>query len=341
MAHSGGGGSSSGGSYGGNGGSRSTHTIMYGSSHYYRGAHKYTYWYNGKQNFYYADNVLTKKDVRFNFITLMSIGFPIVIILVLILILDMKFSMGGPLDTVGLDKSIIINDSSGLISNEEEFDLYKRLSDFRDETGVMVSVVTSTHRTTLYSIEREAYDLYYDMFNDESHWLIYYVGSSHDRSDDWEWHLMCGDDCLKVLNTLQENAFMYKFQHNLESDISFADSVISAINEVRPYTKPGLMETDKFPTIGNHKYDETIGNMTVPFIGFIIIGFVLIAIGIVGYNTPFTEHELARMNATYVPGKIIRMKCEYCFGEFELPRDTKKCPGCGSEELHKIGHSKV
>ena len=105
---------------------------------------------------------------------------------------------------------ICIEDDARLLEDKQK--LIEELEEFREETGISVAV--ETRRYCYYMPMREyALDEYYRHFEDESHWLIYYVGTEADRTDEWAWELVCGDDCSMVLDNDQENRFTQEFQN--------------------------------------------------------------------------------------------------------------------------------
>lgn len=330
MPHSGGGGSCSGGSYsGGSSGGSSGPSYSRGQSTPYPGSRRYVYYHNNEPHFYYSDRPLMPKDFKSQYWGLIIFGVAWFLIWT-ILCIGLFERSSGPLDLSDIDKTIYIRDESDIIDDTDEDWLKEYLEEFRDETGVIVSVVTYPYHNIGQSMEVEAYNEYCRMFYDESHWLIYYVGYDYDRTDDWEWHLMCGDDCVTVLSSSQEDKFTREFHKNLLRNMSFASAVVSAINELEPNTGTGFVYSK-----GAYVNDEYVGGnpvSTLAVLGFYsiaLIGLIGAVLGIHELRKPIKDVNVAKMRATVLNGDVSYIKCDYCGGSIVVGTVTK-CPYCGA-----------
>ena len=318
MAHSGGGGSSSGGSHGGgfSGGSGGDIGPVRGQSTYYKGANRYVYYYHGRSHIYYSDSPLREEDYRQNGVVYFVLGL-IGAIFMLALNIGMIWgsSTSGKL-SLDYNSQIYIDDRAYLIEDRDK--LIEDLEGFRDKTGVSVAVVTDTyyHGDDLMQV---ALDEYYRLFEDESHWLIYYVGSDKARGDEWAWELICGDDCIKVLDYDQEDRFTEKFHTNLKyTDDSFDEALINSIEYLEPKT-------------GWHLY----GGDEEAYIAMAIMVLLGVWLAIGGARRAWgsipPKHEAKmKAKATAKPqGELEYVKCPNCGGA-KVKGTASKCPYCGS-----------
>lgn len=169
MPHSGGGGRHSGGSHGGGGSSRPAM-----SHRPYRGCRSYVYYYRNRPYVYYADKLYNpKSEAILNIIkcTVFMIAF-------MTMIAGQLSICKGKLPLTYIH-SIYIKDDVGLI--EDKHALIQYLEEFKEKSGVTVSVVTEKPQLATIG---ESLNKYMELWDDESHWLIYYLGEEKDRSDD-------------------------------------------------------------------------------------------------------------------------------------------------------------
>lgn len=329
MPHSGGGGSSSGGcssssSGGGSYSGGSSRPAM--SKTYYSGATRYVYYYDNKPHTYYADKPYNPKNEARH-----KIFFAILWLLFTIPIFMTSFKIQSGKLPLNYDSAIYIEDNIGIINNKDVLTDY--LEDFREQSGVSVSVITESLNTETMgtTCENKAYNRYVDMWDDESHWLIYYMGDKTDRSDDWQWNLMCGDDCVKVLSTEQENKFTEEFHRRLVASnrYPFEDCIIESLKLLKINTGTRLVYKDGVNVNGVESGGQTVD---LPFIAmavlFIGVGIVLLINGIKELLYPSDEQK-AQMNAIEINRKEKRIKCEYC-GRYYYKNSVVECPYCGA-----------
>ena len=181
-----------------------------GQSTYRPGANRYVYYYRKKSHIYYSDSPLTEEDYRRDGVVFLVISFIFTAIWLWIAVgVTTEMSHSGKLEQ-NYNAEICIDDDARLIEDKQK--LIEELEEFWEETGISVAV--KTRRYCYYMPMREyALDEYYRHFEDESHWLIYYVGTEANRTDEWAWELVCGDDCIMVLDNDQENRFTQEFQN--------------------------------------------------------------------------------------------------------------------------------
>lgn len=336
MPHSGGGGSHGGGSshssHSSSGGSHSSGpSYTRGQSTPYPGARRYVYYHNHTPCYYYSDRPLTTLDFRSGYMGLIFIGAVWFILVTFICFMFFDRTEGGPIDTGGIDKTIYINDYADVINDEDEDRLKSRLEDFRSETGVIFAVVTSPVHNIGYDMETEAYNEYVSMFYDEQHWLIYYVGSDYDRTDDWSWNLMCGDDCSSVLDYRQEDNFVDEFHANLIRDMSFADAVIRAVDSLNPRLKPGYKYSEGVYVNGEYAGGQHVSSLIVyGAYAFALIGLVMVISGIKGLCKPISDENKSKMKATVVKDdEPVYIECSYCGGKV-VKGTLTQCPYCSA-----------
>lgn len=310
MPHSGGGGSSSGGSYSGGSGRSSSHSSSsYSSSGYsepayirgqitrYPGSKRYSYYHNNSKCYYYSDRPLIAGDFKTGSEVTLLIGIAFVIFSVIFSMMFVTYVKGGPIDTSGLDRSIIIHDNANVISGSGEEKLHEYLNKFLSKTGVIVSVVTCAENKSAQETRSDSYSTYIGMFNDESHWLIYYCGTDQSRGDNWSWNLMCGDDCVEVLDSKQEYRFTKEFHENLSSNMKFEDAVISALKSLKPKMHGEFRYRDGVNVSGKDASGEKVGFTGLILLPFPIIGLLLFIQGLRDFFKPLSDEQKAKLNS--------------------------------------------
>lgn len=333
MPHSGGGGSHSGGSHSG-GGSRSGgggSSKPRISKSYFSGSSRYVYYWNHKPVYYYAVKPYEPKEGTGS---VLVFGLIWLMISTLMVAAFIRFDGGGrlPLD---YDNEIVIDDGAGMIDNSRE--LVRYLEGFREESGVTVCVVTrNSHDTYLGNdCEKQAYNCYVERWDDESHWLIYYVGDRKDRSDDWNWNLMCGDDCVRVLSYAQEDKFTESFHRYLvaSSRYSFEECIIKALSELEIDTGKKLVYRAGVSVNGELHGGDRVDLLTGALLGiFPAIGLILVIFSLVVLLKRPSKEQLAKKNAYKMPsakGVVHEDTCEYCDGVYVVGT-VISCPHCGA-----------
>ena len=318
MPHSGGGGSHSGGSHGGShhssGSSGSSNRV---SQTYFRGAHRYMYYYNGRPNYYYAQRkVVPGTKITGIYLIIFSVMWLLISLPVVIAFMSDMF-VSGPL-SLNYDTSIVIDDEIGIVDNLSEItDTFKA---FQEKTGVTLSIVTRTPENAYMgaTYEKQAYNCYVSRWDDERHWLIYYVGSSPYRTDDWHWELMCGDDCTKILSSAIEKSFTNDFHRYLVASerYSFSEAVTAAVNNID--VQPGSFNSDAVVEL-------------IPILIFPVIGIFLLVLGIVLTAKKLTPEEQAKKQAVDIGVDSVceEAVCQYCNGVY-IKYTCVQCPHCGA-----------
>ncbi|MDY4587042.1 MAG: hypothetical protein SPD47_01195 [Oscillospiraceae bacterium] len=317
MPHSGGGGSHGGGSHGGShrsGGSGSSNRV---SQSYFRGAHRFVYYYHGRPHFYYANRKVTPNSIAAG---ISFIIFAVMWLLMSLPVVIMSISdafVSGPL-SLDYDTKIVIDDEIGIVDNKAE--LTDSFEAFQEKTGVTFSIVTRSPENEYMgnSYETQAYNCYVSRWDDERHWLIYYVGSSLDRTDDWHWELMCGDECTKILSTSVEDQFTSDFHRYLVANerYSFDKAVLAALNNIN--VQPGSIKTDDFVLL-------------LTALIFPAFGIVILVAGIKTVIKSFSEEEKAKSQAVEinVGSACQEVVCDYCNGVY-IKHTCVECPHCGA-----------
>lgn len=326
MPHSGGGGSHSGGSHSGGGSPGSSGPSHYrGQSTYYPGSHRYRYQHNGRYHYYYSDRPLRKGDLTMGAIVPMIFGAS-VLMFSLFFNMAIERTKGGPLE-VEDDAYVVIFDESNLMSDEDEAVLLRELIDFRDETGVTVNVKTVPHDRSYGDVEYESYHEYVDMFRDEKHWLIYFVGEDPDLNDEWEWNLMCGDECVRVLNTKQEEKFTRVFQDKLELKTPLQYTIIEALNGLEPDLRGGHVWGNMTVNGESVRGQHVSLFALIALRGALLVGFLLILCGIWMKVKPLTGEKKSKTEAV-LDDIDMTVSCGRC--GFKVQPGTAICPQCGA-----------
>jgi len=312
MPHSSGGGGHGGGGHGGSGGS-STRT----SSHYFPGSHRYVYYDDATRRpvVTYANYDVTKGN-RVLYILILVIFAPM-LLMCTIGISSSAIHYPAKLKT-NYDTKIVIEDNAKVISGADEIRLRRTLKDFQDETGITPAVVTVYNedwKKKYSDLEKYAYDLYLDMFDDEKHWLIVY--SQPKKPDpsfnDWYWEGMQGNNTDPILSTVETGRFNKRLQKNLLK------------NDV--YT-PGEAINDAFEDLTPHVMDHYVRwkEIIVAFAFFGVFGAGLIVFFVISLKK---DKKLSKAFAC--PESVLsQAKCDYCGGVYVVGHHTT-CPFCQAQ----------
>lgn len=302
-----------------------------GQDIYYPGSNRYTYYLDNKPRYYYSDRVLTEKDIRSASWFVLKFGAIMTLIFCTFLLYSCKFTMGGKLDISGIDSSILISDYGNFMNSEDEDELRDCLEKFRDKTGVIISIVTSNDTTIGGTIEERTHELYRSMFYDDSHWLVYCVSDNNYRDGYWYYYLVCGDNCVQVLNKGQEDRFIKALRNNLNRNISLSEAIIESVNILRPSTLPWFVFRGPERTNGTHMANERVGIEGLAVLAFIAIGMVIFISGVYGLVRPLTEEEKAKMSAVRVKGELVTVICTRCGKIYNInPSVSMQCSNCGN-----------
>lgn len=330
MPHSGGGGSHSGGrshrSHRSGGRHSSSNRPTRGQSTRYPGSKRYVYYIGGKPNYYYSDSALNRGDLRTGY-GVMAMYFIVMFLIFMFSGWDRYSFSTGPIKSYGNPEII---DEAGMMTDSEENELMDKLYEFQSKTGVIFTVTTYPEHKIGDTMEVESYNEYCSRYSDEDHWLVYYVGNDVGREDDWEWHLMCGDNCTSVLSFGQEDHFGDVFHANLlKTDMTFSDAVEGAIDSLKPNVSKGVV----------YKYGDRAGERVSIFALIIpnpiqILFIVFTILSLRAWKKPLTEKEKAKIRAYEVDesngqDSLQYVSCDYCANQF-IKGTTTKCPYCGA-----------
>ncbi|SCW30044.1 hypothetical protein SAMN02910456_00385 [Ruminococcaceae bacterium YRB3002] len=317
MPHSSGGGSHGGGfhggSHGGGGGSAAGGRT---SSMPFPGGRRYVYYHylTKKPVIVYADHDLSKpQDGAYLalFIMALVLGFGLI---ALINIFGNHFPNKLAMD---YDTGILIEDRAEILDNNEEAMLVESLEAFRDETGITPAVITVNNedwnkQMKGVTLERYAYDLYLEKFNDEKHWLIVY--SQPEKPDPefnkWYWEGMQGDDTDPILGTRETDSFNKRLQGNLlkEDKRSVAWAIADAFDGITPVAMKWYIDPAA--------------------VGVSIVMFILIPLPA---SILFIIYKVRRKNRSVTfccdDEVIHQATCEYCGGVYIAGQHTN-CPYC-------------
>ncbi len=242
MPHSSGGSSHSGGvhsgSSGGGSGSANPNRV---SNTYFEGSHRFVYYHDGKAEYVFSAN----KNLNDGKVDKLGVGFLIGMMLFcpLILLFAVFFNKPNPLQTNYTPKAQII-DFADRFTDVEEQNLIKELNNFYDLTGVPTLIITKDNKDwqgKYSSLERYAYELYVNKYNDEDHWLILYSddlneGNSINVFTEWYFEGMQGDNTDDILTSSNTR----KFNEDLDKQLliegnTVADAFIIAFSDMRSY----------------------------------------------------------------------------------------------------------
>ncbi|MGN1340917.1 MAG: hypothetical protein ACI4WS_11540 [Oscillospiraceae bacterium] len=275
------------------------------------------YYYNGRPHYYYAYHKATANTLASGIAVLV---FAVIWLLLTVPVLTESTSeifVSGPL-TLNYDTEIVIDDEIGIIDNKAE--LTNAFEAFQEKTGVTFGIVTRSPGNEYMgnTYETQAYNCYVSRWDDERHWLIYYVGSTLDRADDWHWELMCGDDCTKILSTSVEDQFTNDFHRFLVASerYSFSEAVLTALNNIN--IQPGTIKTSEIIRL-------------LPLLVFPAFGIIFLVSGITTVIKSLTPEEKAKRQAVEINVDRVcqEVVCDYCNGVY-IKHTCVECPHCGA-----------
>ncbi len=275
------------------------------------------YYYNGRPHYYYANHKAAANTI--------SSGIVLIVFAVIWLLISMPVvieSISGifisqPL-SLNYDTEVVIDDELGIVDNKSE--LTDAFTAFQKKTGVTFSIVTRKPENAYMgnTYEIQAYNCYVSRWDDERHWLIYYVGSTLDRTDDWHWELMCGDDCTKILSTSVEDRFTGDFNRYLVASerYSFNEAVLTALNNIN--VQPGAIKTDEIVQL-------------FPALVFPAFGIIFLVSGIKAVIKSLTPEEKAKRQAVEINVDRVctEVVCDCCSGVY-IKHTCVECPHCGA-----------
>ena len=338
MPHSGGGGSHGGGSHGGShsGGGSSRPRI---SNTYFNGSNRYVYYLNNRPHYYYAMRPYKAKEGA---AFLLAFGIIWLLFSVLIIAAMVTYDGGGKLQ-LPYDSEIVIDDEAHMIDDDDRLVYY--LKEFQEKSGVTVGVVTRKSADAYIgdTCEVQSYNCYVKMWADERHWLIYYVGDRKDRSDDWEWNLMCGDECVRVLSYNEEDKFTKNFHRYLvdSNRYTFDNAVIKALSALEVDTGKQFIYREGVTVNGEDAGGARV-SVFPAFLMFVLPGVIMIICGIVKLVRKPSQEQIAKENAyktATATGGVQEDTCEYCGGVYVVGT-VISCPHCGAPIVaHNTGNN--
>ena len=315
MPHSSGGGSHSGGSSSSSSSSSSYSGSSGGSSYvrtshdYFNGAHTFVRYRNGQPEYLYSENKrLNQKASPFRFLLILAY-------------LPFFFAIGS-LGKVAIhyptrlplsyNTAIYVEDHLNVVEDEKR--LVTDLEDFLDETGISVSLLTTSNQAwqeNYNSLETYAYEQYVTRFPDESHWLIVYTSDKGEgyinNFEDWYFEGMQGNDTDGILTSRVTSHFNDMMTKYLLQGYSVDRSLEKALADIK---SQGLMKLSvQWPA-------------------------AIFALIVIAYLTGHMYMMLRDPNKKYRDYVLVskddkEVVCEYC-GTTYYPGAVTKCPNCGA-----------
>ena len=313
MPHSSGGGSHGGGSHGGSHGGRGSSVRT--SKTYFPGASRYVYYHNGVPAEIFS-NVDPKANIK------SSRGAITAILIIMGIMYGFMFTVGSfhfphKLDT-DYNTAIYISDTAHIMSDRDLKTLMSSLEDFQSETGITPCVYTVCNEDwdNYKDLEKYAYDLYVNKFEDEKHWLIVYSQPDTPDEDfnDWYWEGMQGDDTDNILNDRYTGRFNKNLQKMLLQNDRYtvAEAISEAFDDLTPVIMTGYINWA------------------------LIIVAILIVLSCTG-GAVLAQIFMRKKERTYEhmikvePTEILRQaNCDYCGGVYIVGHHTN-CPHCQAQ----------
>ena len=317
MAHSSGGGSSGGGSHSGGGGRGGSANTKFGSR-YYPGSHRYVYYVGGRPRYYFSDEPYTTKTAREQkrgrILSGILTGGGALIFFIISLMAS--FHIFGRVET-DYDTTVVIEDSAGILTGEDEEELRASFDSFLDLTGVtpaFVSIKEAEWKGAYSTLEVYALKTYYNMFPDEKHWLFVYSDGG-DR-ETWGWEGIIGDDCESAITEAQEEELTEKIQQNLwaSSRYSVGGAIAAALDQLSQ-------------TVTKTTFDSEMGFMLIMLAGLSVYGIYMLITGI--KMDPENDPKVQSSRCTTDSDKPSEDTCEYCGGVY-VHGIHYNCPHCGA-----------
>ncbi|MCR5078989.1 MAG: hypothetical protein K6B65_03605 [Bacilli bacterium] len=309
MPHSSGGGSSGGGfhSSGSSGGGGSSYRS---SRTYFPGSTCYVYYdsrFRPHALFTNVDPASRKKTGigGFVFLGIFALA-PIAVILLSGFHNPKKISTDYP-------SSFKVVDNTSVISAEEEEALLDTFHQFYEVTGVSPSLVTIKNadwKASYASLSGYSYDLYLNMFKDESHWLFVYADDDGNKGK-YNYELMQGNDTDPALSQKTIYAIGNGISVNLEdSSCSIGKAFDDAIKSAIPKAMESYFEVDPGAWVFTAFWEAVVAFL----IGTSIIGSI-------------RNKNLSK--AVKAPKELVKKSCEYCGNEY-YEGTLERCPKCGA-----------
>ena len=318
MAHSSGGGSSGGGSHGGSGGGHGGSANSKFGSSYYPGSHRYVYYVGGRPRYYFSDEPYTTKTARQQRSATILSGIMTGggAFLFFIFCLLASFHIFEKVDT-NYDTTVVIEDSAGVLTGEDEEELRNSFDSFLELTGVtpaFVSVEEADWKGDYSTLEVYALKTYYNLFPDEKHWLFVY--SDGGNRETWGWEGIIGDDCESAITEEAEEELTEKVQQNLwaSSRYSVGGALAAALDSLSQ-------------TVTKTTFDSEMGFMLLMLLGVTVFGVYQVIKGL--KMDPDNDPKIQSSRCTTDSDKPAEDTCEYCGGVY-VHGIHYNCPHCGA-----------
>ena len=319
MAHSSGGGSSGGGSHsgGGSGGSSSGSNPRFGSS-YYPGSHRYVYYVGRRPRYYFSDEPYTETTARekkkSRIISGIFTGGGALFFLIVFFM--SSFHIFERVET-DYDTAVVVDDQAGVLTGEDERELNSSFESFLELTGVtpaFVSVKEADWQGDYDSLEVYALRTYYNLFEDEKHWLFVYSDGG-DR-ETWGWEGVIGDDCAGAITEAAEQELTEKVQQNLwaSSRFSVGGALASALDSLSQ-------------TVTKTTFDKDMTFILLMLAAVTAYGIYMFVTGV--KMDPENDPKLHSSRCTTDDDEPAEDTCEYCGGVY-VHGIHYNCPHCGA-----------
>ncbi|MCF0107419.1 MAG: hypothetical protein HUJ59_00175 [Bacilli bacterium] len=300
MPHSGGGGSSGGGYHGGS--SSGTSSGQRISNKPFKGSHRYVYYYHSRAYYYYSDKpAITKKS---DLIYILFFGLLFIVGSVFLII--RSFFTPTKIKNTEIYANYIF-DNAEVIEDEDR--LLNTLNEFKDITGVPVTIATFYNDDWIGSFEDYLYDYYVDKYNDEYHLVVGY-SVNKDNSNDWYFETMFGDDTGKVIGSDREEIFSKSIYNQLAKDgLSFETAIKTEIDSAKEYVMV------PYTIYGTLVAGIIIGSITTGALTYYLLTF---------------KKRLKRNGAYEVSESAKEYTCAFCGNKYLASSSLTKCPHCGA-----------
>lgn len=306
MPHSGGGGHSGGGFHGGSShGTGSSGSSQHYSNKPFHGARPYIYYRHHVPIVFYSD-----RDPRTH---KPAIVFPMIILGIMgIAAPAMIFASAyhnPSKNTKKHEETVFINDTTDVLSDEEEFKLGSIFTEFNEKTGVMPALITVDYKTNL---EDYVLDYYVNKWDDESHWLIAYCSKSGTAKTNWKYEIAQGYDTDDILyDSIKDRYFHPVLCDSLDGDSTVGESFIKAFDSLMPE----LLKKDFYVGI-----DEIM---------FAVVWEAFIGVFAAVVIASYVKEKAMQKSETIPEGtNIVKKSCPHC-GTAYYEGINDRCHKCG------------
>lgn len=162
---------------------------------------------------------------------------------VLVVFAMLKDSFNIPHRLINTESRFVIEDNIGAVSDKDG--LYAAMTEFYNVTGVtpaFLTVYDGEWESNYDSLSNFGIDNYYDLFEDENHWLIVYSRPKKSKSDgfvNWKWEGIAGDNITGAVFDNVIDAFNTEMQNSLYAekspDEAMSKSLRKSLGEWKSY----------------------------------------------------------------------------------------------------------